>query len=83
MDFFELILRIAFELALDISYNGPKVTKVHPQKRFKLVQKYRNLYIFFKYVTIVILSSINVDIFMGKKVLNTMQLVSIIHTVPK
>lgn len=55
LDFFKLILRILLELAPDGRNKGLGITKVQLKERVKLFSEYRDSFLFFESITMLVL----------------------------
>lgn len=61
LDFFELVLKIMFELATNIYYKGLEIIKVLLEEKLKLLLGYENILAFIKPVTMLILGLLEAD----------------------
>lgn len=67
LDFFKLILRIPLELAPDGRNKGLGITKVQLEKRVKLFSEYRDSFLFFESITMLVLCLLKANNLIEKK----------------
>lgn len=67
LNFFELVLKIRFELILDTFHKSPRITKVPSKKGLKFFSGHGNICAFIKSMKMLILSLAENNTFAGEK----------------